>query len=249
MGVILAPRDLPGSIRTLRDDFSSFDRCMQRSLCKIPFIVVCVVGGLILLTLIMCCVRCVLCGYACCSCCCGGCCGSSNRRSRRGEKHSSHDPPPTVVQQQPVVIHQPIIQQPPMVAEQPQYAYFDSKGADSLPHMPALQSERVVVESHEMKDVPRLGPSNPYDMHPTPAISRAPSPNPSSHYEYGQQHQEPSFHQPQPTYRSALVHPHTEASQRMYGNEYNSYHQSEPQHGPDSHYGYGQKKPEPWTVV
>lgn len=252
MGVILAPRDLSGSVRDLREDFSSFDRCMQRNLCKIPFIVICVIGGLIVLSLIMCCVRCVLCGYACCSCCCGGCCGSrsrGSRRRRRSEKHSRNDSPQTFIQPQPVVIQQPIIHQAPAVVEPPQYAYFNSNGDDALPPMPSLQNERVRMESHEMTDVTQQKASNPYDMHPTPAISSVASPEPSSHYEYGQLHHEPSFHQPRPPYHSDLGHPHLEAPERMYGNEYVPYHHSEPQYGPDSHYGYGQKKPELWAPV
>jgi hypothetical protein len=178
---------LQTSLNNLTQDYSSFDRCMSQNYCKIPFIIACVVGGLIVFSLVMCCVRCVLCGYACCSCCCGGCGGRPHRRRDRSHEYDSSPPPFAQQQQQqqqpqpqPIIIQQPIIQQQPGVNEPPQYAYFDSKGDDCLPHMPSVQKERMVVESHEMGNVGARGRA--LDPH-SGLIKRAASPAPT-HYDY-----------------------------------------------------------------
>src|SRR5579862_895062 len=114
-----------------------------------PAIIGCIVGGLILFSLIWCFVRCCCCGMSvCCGClsCCGG------RHSSRGSKH--HDEPAPDKSAPPPPPAAPsgyIPTQPPSYAP-PQFASFitskDGAGGktvneDALPEMPTWETART----------------------------------------------------------------------------------------------------------
>jgi len=143
---------------------------MEKSVCKLvppsvstrhrptdprryPFIVLCVVVGLVVLSALLCLIRCVMCGYACCSCCCGGCGG----RRHKSEHTTTYVLPPPAH-------HGPVIDRPPApLYDEPKYAYFESS-PDALPHMPSAHGVEVkrpvtVVEEHEMTPVSGIGGS------------------------------------------------------------------------------------------
>ncbi|KAK1835537.1 hypothetical protein QBC39DRAFT_298311 [Podospora conica] len=93
----LARRDLEGQVADVKSAFSSWDNCMQATYCKWPVIAVIIVGGLIVLSVAWCIIRCACCGLSCCcscfSClkCCGNCCGCCD--PPRGKRHKYLDEP------------------------------------------------------------------------------------------------------------------------------------------------------------
>jgi hypothetical protein len=115
------------------------------------------------LSLLWCCLRCLMCGYACCTCCCG-CCGG--RRHKREQQYPPPPPPPPLINRQPAPL------------DEPKYAYFDVSD-DALPHMPSLnQSETVRInigESHEMGAIQKPSQSSP----PLQQSGRMRSPSPA----------------------------------------------------------------------
>lgn len=113
---------------------------------RIPFIVICIVGGIIVFSILWCFLRCCLCGYRCCACCCGGCGG---RREKKLKIDISPPVPP------------PITREPP-APEPPKYAYFDAHNDDALPIMPTLENVKhvavaVKVEEHELAPMKGVG--------------------------------------------------------------------------------------------
>lgn len=126
---------------------------------RIPFIVICVVVGLIVFSILWCLFRCCLCGYQCCTCCCGGCggCGGGSRRRERRARDREHS------DRGPALAPATIVQQQPSYQEPPQYAYFDRGNDDALPVMPTLEKMQVSVrEEHELAPIGR-GRENAYD--------------------------------------------------------------------------------------
>ncbi|RPA79538.1 hypothetical protein BJ508DRAFT_328269 [Ascobolus immersus RN42] len=135
--------------------FSSFDNCMLKNYCKIPFIVGVSVGGILLFSLLWCCFRCLCCGARC--CCCGG-------GGRKKEKTTE------IIKEQPIIYQQPTPASafPPTFRDQsglpshgagpqvngqsaPQYATFEgeTKHENALPAMPQwdqAKQERIVEE-------------------------------------------------------------------------------------------------------
>lgn len=85
--------DAQGKVTDVKTAFSSWDNCMKASFCKWPVIAVIVVGGLILLGIAWCIIRCACCGLSCCcSCfqclkCCGNCCGCCDPPGGRRHKY------------------------------------------------------------------------------------------------------------------------------------------------------------------
>ncbi|KAI5818431.1 hypothetical protein BZA77DRAFT_15104 [Pyronema omphalodes] len=178
MGVMnLYRRTVEQDVHNFGQTFTSFDRCMQKSVCKIPFIIGCVIAGIIVFTLLWCLIRCIMCGYACCSCCCGGCGG---RRHTKEVHNTTYVLPP-----QPIVDRPP----PPVAAmrhdtmpvqrdEPKQYAYFENHNDDALPHMPSADGidvkQEIKPEVHEMTNmagrtqspVPDMGMHNPQPKRP-----------------------------------------------------------------------------------
>ncbi|KAJ6446204.1 hypothetical protein O9K51_00975 [Purpureocillium lavendulum] len=174
--------DAQGKVTDVKTAFSSWDNCMKASFCKWPVIAVIVVGGLILLAVAWCIIRCACCGLSCCcSCfqclkCCGNCCGCCDPPG--GRRHKYLDEPYI-----PPHHGQGYQQQTPMQAsfppatakqgyEPPQYAEFDvpkKGGEDALPHMPSWEgagSKKVMLEQEEMemnqlKKSPNSTPAQP----------------------------------------------------------------------------------------
>ncbi|RPB00622.1 hypothetical protein L873DRAFT_756724 [Choiromyces venosus 120613-1] len=147
MGVVR--RDITSGWNDFTTSFSSFNKCMEKSYCKIPFIVICVVGGLIAFSILWCFLRCCFCGYQCCACCCGGCGGCGKRREKKVTIDISNPPP--------------LVTREPPVPEPPKYAYFDAHNDDALPIMPTLENNtkhiavEVKVEEHELTPMKGVG--------------------------------------------------------------------------------------------
>lgn len=101
--------------------WGSFDACMNTTACKVVFIILVVVGGLIalwILSLIFrCCFYGMACTQACCQCC--GCCGSLSNKTSEGYQYY----PPQLYKNTRDVYNNPNMypaQPPPMYP--PQYA-------------------------------------------------------------------------------------------------------------------------------
>ncbi len=138
-------------IKSAPQTFSSWGNCMQKAYCKWPAIIGIIIGGLIAVSIIWCCVRCCCCGM---SCCCG-CFSCFNRccPSGRGRKRSRYgDGPDDYRQPNPYMGYVPP-SNPPMY-QGPNAATFDvgKKGnPDSLPAMPTwADGKREDVEMGHM---------------------------------------------------------------------------------------------------
>lgn len=133
-------------------------------LTRIPFIVICVIGGLIVFSILWCFLRCCLCGYRCCACCCGGCGGRREKQKNQPDRE--------ILQPPPIIVQQPAYHQPP------QYAYFDSHNDDALPVMPSFEKtqriEIAVKEEHEMGPI-NAQDSRGYGYNQPPADLRFPN--------------------------------------------------------------------------
>jgi len=130
---------------------SSWDNCMSKAYCKWPVIVVIIIGGLIVLSLLICLFRCLCCGVeCCCGCfaCCNACCPSPRgKRAKRADTpppgpYTGYAPPPATA---------PMPQEPPrqyaapasMTYEPSTFARFEEPSKqkpvspDALPPMPS----------------------------------------------------------------------------------------------------------------
>ncbi|KAI9673895.1 MAG: hypothetical protein M1817_002101 [Caeruleum heppii] len=151
-----------GEIKGAPDTFSSWSRCMSKPYCKWPAIIGIIIGSLIVISLLWCCISCLCCGASCCgSCfsCCGNCCG---RRRSKGQKPISNPTPIPFGAR--MGGYQPT-PQPPAYME-PQFATFDvsKKGhksgpsygnEDALPAMPSWETaqQRKVLEESRADEV------------------------------------------------------------------------------------------------
>ncbi|PNY24722.1 Uncharacterized protein TCAP_05338 [Tolypocladium capitatum] len=184
--------DAEDKVTDVKTAFSSWDNCMKASFCKWPVIALMVIGGLILLGVLWCIIRCACCGLACCcSCfqclkCCGNCCGCCDPPGGRRHKYldEPYIPPHHGYQQQ-APMQAPssaaaVPKQP--VFEPPQYAEFDTPkkgGEDALPLMPSWEgagSKKVMLQDEEveMDHLKRSPTSNP-GQPPLAAPSTGPS--------------------------------------------------------------------------
>ncbi|KAL2212619.1 hypothetical protein CC79DRAFT_433680 [Sarocladium strictum] len=173
--------DTQGKVTDIQTALSSWDNCMAASFCKWPVIAIMVVGGLILLSIVVCIVRCCCCGMSCCcscfSClkCCGNCCGCCDAPGEKKNKYLD-DPysgptnhgyqaqgpmqaPFHAAPQQQGFHGGPPARSAPAAAAPPQYAEFDvSKkgGEDSLPAMPSWEgaSSKKVMEEDAVEMEP-----------------------------------------------------------------------------------------------
>lgn len=137
-------------IKNAPQTFSSWDKCMEKSYCKYPAIIGIVIGALIAISIIWCCVRCCCCGM---SCCCGcfscfnRCCPSS--RGRKRSKYADDEPMnhPRQGYQQPNPYMGYIPPSNPPAYRGPSTATFDVPGqnvnGDSLPAMPTWADAKV----------------------------------------------------------------------------------------------------------
>lgn len=167
---VLERRGIADSANDIKNSFSSWDNCMAAVYCKWPVIAVIIVGGLILLSVLICLFRCLCLAKSCCcacfSClkCCGNCCGCCD--PPRGSPHKHLDEPYHNAQPtQPYLAHAPMTTgqaapAPPAAAgfrahEPPKYAEFDvskkTSGGndDALPAMPTWDESantKVMVE-------------------------------------------------------------------------------------------------------
>ncbi len=136
-------------IKNAPQTFSSWDQCMQKSYCKLPAIIGIVIGVLIAVSVIWCCVRCCCCGLSCC-CGCFSCFNRCCPGGGRGRKRSRYvdDPPPPSSYRQPVnpyMGYNP--NHGPPAYNGPNTATFampgQNRNADSLPAMPTWADAKV----------------------------------------------------------------------------------------------------------
>ncbi|KAA8909472.1 hypothetical protein FN846DRAFT_610792 [Sphaerosporella brunnea] len=157
MGVI-QQRSIGDDLANFSTTFTSFDKCMQKDICKIPFIVGCVIAGIIVFSTLWCLFRCIMCGYACCSCCCGGCGGRRHKTETTTYVLPPPPPPPLLATRPPHYDH-----------DEPKYAYFESRNDDALPHMPSANGvdvkQRFEIEEHEMEPVRRTPTPQKQPLH------------------------------------------------------------------------------------
>ncbi|GAP86080.1 putative fibroin-3 related protein [Rosellinia necatrix] len=176
--------------------FSSWDNCFQAAICKWPVIALFIIGGLILISIAWCIIRCCCCGLSCCcECCyclkcCGECCGLCDPpRGKRSQYLDEPFVPPNHDQayRSHAPMHSGFDSMKPSV---PQYAEFDAgdkKNADALPAMPSWEeasSKKVLVEEEfvEMEPLKKPNPAqspphmNVAAMPPSSTSSRAVSP-------------------------------------------------------------------------
>ncbi|KFA53103.1 hypothetical protein S40293_05300 [Stachybotrys chartarum IBT 40293] len=159
--------DVSDSVTDIQTALSSWDNCMAVSWCQYPVIAIIVVGGLILISIVWCIVRCCCCGLSCCcSCfrclqCCGDCCGACDPPRKQQSKYldAPYIPPDQGYRTEaPMQSSFPSIapNHPPAKAP-PQYAEFDAPrkgGEDALPEMPSWESsssKKVLVEEEAVE--------------------------------------------------------------------------------------------------
>ncbi|KFY83893.1 hypothetical protein V500_09800 [Pseudogymnoascus sp. VKM F-4518 (FW-2643)] len=93
-------RGLAESASDVKTSFSSWDNCMKATYCKWPIIAAIIVGGLIVLSVVWCIVRCCCCGMSCCCACfnclkcCGNCCGCCDSPDKKHKHLDEPDFPP-----------------------------------------------------------------------------------------------------------------------------------------------------------
>ncbi|KAK7226441.1 hypothetical protein V2G26_014444 [Clonostachys chloroleuca] len=153
-------------VTDIRTALSSWDNCMNANFCKYPVIAIIAVGGLIVLSILYCCARCLCLGKACCcSCCncmkcCGNCCGCCDPPDSRKNKYLDEQFAP---QDQGYRTQPPMQPFAPVVGTTapPQYAEFDvsKHNDDSLPQMPSWensQSSKVANKEQESLEMSNL---------------------------------------------------------------------------------------------
>ncbi|KAI1083192.1 hypothetical protein F5B20DRAFT_528983 [Whalleya microplaca] len=167
-------RDVSSGISDAKTAFSSWDNCMKFSFCKWPVIAVIIIGGLIILSIVWCIVRCCCCGLSCCcKCCyclkcCGNCMGCCDPPRGKGHKYLDEPYiPPHHDQGQGYRPQAPMTPGFSAKSTAPQYAEFDSsadkKDADSLPAMPSWEeanSKKVLIEEESVELEPMKKPES-----------------------------------------------------------------------------------------
>ncbi|ROT36877.1 hypothetical protein SODALDRAFT_209387 [Sodiomyces alkalinus F11] len=153
----LQARQITETINDVGTALGSWDNCMAVDWCRWPVIAAIIVGGLIILSIVICVARCLCCGVSCCcqffSClkCCGNCCGAFDPPGGKRRKYLDE---PYNAPNQGYKPHPPMFTPAaaPVAAAPPQYAEFDAskKGdADALPAMPTWEgagSKKVSLE-------------------------------------------------------------------------------------------------------
>ncbi|KAK8056797.1 Fibroin-3 related protein [Apiospora rasikravindrae] len=190
--------DAKGQAMDVQKAFSSWDNCMQAVYCKWPVIGVIILGGLIIFSIIWCCVRCLCCGLSCCcSCfrclkCCGNCCGCCDSPQQKNKYLDEPFVPPHHAENQAYRSQAPMYaptMAPTMVpaaapsyakSEPPQYAEFDSGkkgGGDELPQMPSWEgasSKQVLIEEDAVELEPMKKPEPMQNVSPMAAGGMTP---------------------------------------------------------------------------
>lgn len=194
--------DAKQQVTDVQTAFSSWDNCMQASFCKWPAIGIMIFVGLIVFSVVWCCIRCICCGVSCCcECfhclkCCGNCCGCCDSPQKRNKYLDEPFVPPNYAQNQGYRSEAPMVA--PVMApamaptmaparskpEPPQYAEFDSGpkgggGGDELPSMPSWEgasSKKVMIEE-EAVELEQLKKPDPA---PNAPLMGAMAPNPMS---------------------------------------------------------------------
>ncbi|GFP52460.1 hypothetical protein TASIC1_0001061200 [Trichoderma asperellum] len=159
--------DADNKISDVKQAFSSWNGCMAHVYCKWPAIALMIIGGLILLSIIIC-------------ICCGNCCGCCDAPGGAARKQLEA---PYVPQQSggyrqeaPMVVNMPSHSTAPAFSVPashgpPQYAEFDvsKHDADALPAMPSWEtanSKQIVLEEEVEMDTlpPKKEPLTPQNM-------------------------------------------------------------------------------------
>ncbi|KAK8019549.1 fibroin-3 related protein [Apiospora arundinis] len=174
--------DAKGQVMDVKTTFSSWDNCMKASYCKWPLIAIIIIVGLIVFSIIWCCIRCLCCGLSCCcSCfrclkCCGNCCGCCDSPQQKNKYLDDPFVPPHHAENQAYRSQAPMFaptMAPTMMpatapsyakSEPPQYAEFETGkkgGGDELPQMPSwdgASSKKVLIEEDAVELEPMKKP-------------------------------------------------------------------------------------------
>ncbi|KAI6247315.1 hypothetical protein HI914_04474 [Erysiphe necator] len=151
---------LTNQVSNVTSSFTNWDKCMIQIYCKWPAIIGLVIGGLIVLSIIICMTRCLCFGYSfCCSCfsflsccgCCRSCCSGKRRKSIAYKNHSSSD-----------YRNQGYSAPPPMMkgginnSQSARFSIYKAKSRpvneDSLPAMPSWDTATSVHVLDEAED-------------------------------------------------------------------------------------------------
>ncbi|KAF2636535.1 hypothetical protein P280DRAFT_153332 [Massarina eburnea CBS 473.64] len=135
-----------------KETLSSWDKCMEKTYCKWPVIVAIIIGGLIVLSLVLCIARCLCCGaeLACCCFKCCTCCCPSGGRNKKHKRMKSPEPAPTPYHQSSYTAAPPIA--PPPIAPPP----IDN---------------RSLNQQYRSHDAPAFKPSPFFNPAPTPTAA------------------------------------------------------------------------------
>ncbi|TVY83500.1 hypothetical protein LSUE1_G002786 [Lachnellula suecica] len=198
---LLGRRDVTDNITNVKNSFSSWDNCMNASYCNTanvfrgwPVIVGIIVGGLIILSIATCIIRCACCGASCCCACfsflkCCDCCGDSCAGKKNKPHKHLDDPyaarnlPGNQGYQAPAPMMGGAL---PAKVEPPQYAQFEvgrnglavepksTLHEDALPPMPSWDSaSKKHVEDEEEKNAVELGHLDPATGQSMPLMTGA----------------------------------------------------------------------------
>ncbi|KAG9232337.1 hypothetical protein BJ875DRAFT_82857 [Amylocarpus encephaloides] len=201
-GSLLGRRAITGEVDKVRNAFSSWDACMQAAYCKWPVIAVIIIGGLIILSVLWCCVRCLCCGMSCCcscfsfmNCCCGGCCdGKKNAPHKHldGNDKGGFSPPHDQGYQAPdPMMGGALPQTQGLITSRdpppPQFAQFEigknglyvepkAVSDDALPPMPSWDAAAKKHVAEEEKDAVELKNLDPNAQSSLPLMTGAAPP-------------------------------------------------------------------------
>ncbi|KAG9246820.1 hypothetical protein BJ878DRAFT_477946 [Calycina marina] len=159
---LLRKRTITSSVDSVKNTFSSWDNCMEKTYCKWPIIAAIVIAVLIVLSIVWCIVR----FLSCCDCCGGACDGKKDKP----HKHLDTDvPPANQGYQAPTPMMGDTL--PPTTA--PQFAQFEigkngfaveknKVNEDALPPMPSWDAaSKKRISTEEEKDAVELGELDP----------------------------------------------------------------------------------------
>ncbi|KFY17646.1 hypothetical protein V492_00497 [Pseudogymnoascus sp. VKM F-4246] len=159
-------RGIAESANDVKTSFSSWDNCMKATYCKWPIIAAIIVGGLIVLSVVWCIIRCCCCGLSCCCACfnclkcCGNCCGCCDSPNKKHKHLDEPDFPPAFAPHSGYKAPDPMMSGGTPFSPAPSYARFETGpngmavspkhvNDDALPPMPSWDTaakRRISVE-------------------------------------------------------------------------------------------------------
>ena len=149
MAILLPRQDASHFAAHAKQTLGSWDSCMAKAYCKWPAIIGIIVASVILVSILVCCFRCLCCGLSFCPC-------------GRRRKRSAYPSGPSAFNPAPYQGYQPANN--PHSLAPPQFAQFDVSRSnkvheDSLPAMPSWDaaSQKRVLENENHHDEVEMG--------------------------------------------------------------------------------------------